>query len=54
VKIVNASPELVAEVRKRSAPIIEDWIKKASAKGVDGAKILGEFREELKKVAAGK
>jgi TRAP-type transport system periplasmic protein len=54
VKIVNASPELVAEVRKRSAPIIEDWIKKASAKGVDGAKILAEFREELKKVAAGK
>ena len=54
VKIVNASPELVAEVRKRSAPIVEDWIKKASAKGVDGAKILAEFREELKKVAAGK
>jgi TRAP-type C4-dicarboxylate transport system substrate-binding protein len=54
VKIVNASPELVAEVRKRSAPIVEDWITKASAKGVDAAKILAEFREELKKVAAGK
>src|SRR5437879_1109463 len=54
VKIVNADPELVAEVRKRSAPIIEDWIAKAKAKGVDAAKILAEFREELKKVAAGK
>jgi TRAP-type transport system periplasmic protein len=54
VKIVNASPELVAEVKKRSAPIVEDWIKQASAKGVDAAKILAEFREELKKVAAGK
>src|SRR5438445_100516 len=54
VKIVNADPELVAEVRKRSAPIIEDWIAKARAKGVDAAKILAEFREELKKVAAGK
>jgi len=54
VKIVNANPELVAEVKKRSAPIIEDWIKKASAKGVDAARILDEFREELKKVAAGK
>ena len=53
VKIVNASPELVAEVKKRSAPIIEDWIKQASAKGVDAARILAEFREELKKVAAG-
>jgi TRAP-type C4-dicarboxylate transport system substrate-binding protein len=54
VKIVNANSELVAEVRKRSAPIIEDWITKASAKGVDAAKILAEFRDELKKVAAGK
>src|SRR6058998_195928 len=54
VKIVNANPELVAEVKKRSAPIIDDWITKAKAKGVDAAKILAEFREELKKVAAGK
>jgi TRAP-type C4-dicarboxylate transport system substrate-binding protein len=54
VKIVNASPEFVAEVRKRSAPIVEDWIKQASAKGIDAAKILAEFREELKKAAAGK
>src|SRR3984893_18655990 len=54
VKIVNASPAFVAEVQKRSAPIVDDWIKKASAKGVDAARILAEFREELKKVAAGK
>jgi len=53
VKIVDADPALVAEVKKRSAPIIDDWITKASAKGVDAAKILAEFREELKKVAAG-
>ena len=54
VKIVNADSEMVAEVRKRSAPIIDDWIQKASAKGVDAAKVLAEFREELKKVAAEK
>jgi TRAP-type C4-dicarboxylate transport system substrate-binding protein len=53
VKIVNADPALVAEVQKRSAPIIDDWIKKASAKGVEAAKILAEFHAELKKVAAG-
>ena len=53
VKIVNADAALVAEVQKRSAPIIEDWIKQASAKGVDAAKILAEFRAELKKAAAG-
>ena len=53
VKIVNADPAFVAEVQKRSAPIIDDWIKKANAKGIDGAKVLAEFRAELKKVAAG-
>ena len=52
VKIVNADKALQAEVQKRSAPLIEDWIKKASAKGVDAKAILAEFRAELKKVAA--
>ncbi len=54
VKIVNANAEMVAEVKKRSAPIIDEWVKQASAKGVDAARILAEFREELRKVAAGK
>jgi TRAP-type transport system periplasmic protein len=54
VKIVHANPAFVDEVKKRSAPIVEEWIKQASAKGVDAAKILAEFQDELKKVAAGK
>jgi TRAP-type C4-dicarboxylate transport system substrate-binding protein len=54
VKIVHANPAFVAEVKKRSAPIVEEWVKQASAKGVDAAKILAEFQDELKKVAAGK
>jgi TRAP-type C4-dicarboxylate transport system substrate-binding protein len=54
VKIVNADKALRAEVAKRSAPIIDDWIQKATAKGIDGKKVLAEFRAELKKVAAGK
>jgi TRAP-type transport system periplasmic protein len=53
VKIVNVDPALVAEVKKRSAPIIDDWVKQASAKGIDARKILDEFHAELKKVAAG-
>jgi TRAP-type transport system periplasmic protein len=53
VKIVTADAAFSAEVAKRSAPIVEEWIKSASAKGVDAAKILTEFRAELKKVAAG-
>ena len=54
VPVINADPAFVAEVRKRSEPIIDDWVKKATAKGLNGAAILAEFREELKKVAAGK
>jgi hypothetical protein len=54
VKIVKADPALVAEVQKRSARIIDDWVKKASAKGVNAKAALEEFRAELKKVAAGK
>ncbi len=54
VKIVNANAELAAEVKKRSAPIIDEWIQQASAKGVDAKAAVAEFREELKKAAAGK
>jgi len=54
VKIVHANPAFVAEVKKRSAPIVDEWVKQASAKGVDAARILAEFQDELKKVAAGK
>jgi len=43
-----------AEAKKRSGPIIEDWIKKASVKVPNAKAILDEFRQELKKVAAGK
>jgi len=51
VKIIDADAKLVAEVRKRSAPIIDDWIKKASAKGVNAKAVLAEFRAELKKLS---
>ena len=52
--IVPASAAMQAEVKKRSDPIIEDWIKKASAKLPNARQILAEFHAELKKVAAGK
>jgi TRAP-type transport system periplasmic protein len=52
VKIVSADPALQAEVRKRSAPIIDEWVKKASAKMPNAKAALDEFHAELKKVAA--
>ena len=53
VKIMQADPAFVAEVRKRSQPIIEDWIKKASDKyKINARAVLDEFRAEIKKIAA--
>ena len=54
VTIIEASPEFVADVHKRTEPLVQDWIKSANAKGIDGAKVYAEYKEELKKVAAGK
>jgi TRAP-type C4-dicarboxylate transport system substrate-binding protein len=51
-KIMRADPAFAAEVKKRSAPIIDDWIKKASAKGVNAKQALDEFHAEIKKVSA--
>ena len=54
VQIANASPAFVSEVMALAKQLDDDWIKGANAKGVDGAKVLAEFRQELKNVAAGK
>jgi len=54
IRLVNADPAMIAEVNRRSAPLIDDWIKKAGAKGVSAKAILDEFRAELKKAAAGR
>lgn len=52
--IVTADAAMMAEAQKRSGPIIEDWIKQASAKLPNAKAVLEEFRAELKKVEAGK
>jgi TRAP-type C4-dicarboxylate transport system substrate-binding protein len=54
IRIDEASPELVKGVRERIKPLEDKWIKAASAKGVDGAKVLAEFRAEVARLAAGK
>ena len=51
---IRATRALVAGVKQRAAVLEQEWVKAANAKGVDGAKVLVEFREEVKRVAAGK
>jgi len=52
--IMPATPAMQAEAQKRSGPIIDDWVKKASAKLPNARAVLTEFHQELKKVASGK
>src|SRR5262245_55340358 len=54
VRLDEASPELVKGVQERAKPLEDKWVAAATAKGIDGAKVLAEFREEVKRVAAGK
>jgi len=54
VQIVQASPAFIADVAKRTEPLVAAWIKSADAAGIDGKKVHAEFHEELKRVAAGK
>jgi TRAP-type C4-dicarboxylate transport system substrate-binding protein len=55
IQILDATPELIKGVQARAAVIEQQWIKDATEKrGVDAAKALAEFRQELKNVAAGK
>jgi len=54
IQIDKASPELVQGVQERAKAINDKWVKDATAKGIDGAKVLAEFHEEVKRLEAGK
>ncbi len=54
IQISTPSPELIKGVQERAKVISDKWVKDATAKGIDGAKVFAEFHEELKRVAAGK
>jgi TRAP-type C4-dicarboxylate transport system substrate-binding protein len=47
VSIRNASPELLAEIRRRLAKIETDWIAEAGKKNVDGKAALAFMREQV-------
>jgi TRAP-type C4-dicarboxylate transport system substrate-binding protein len=54
VQITKADAALVAAVKERTKNFEADWIKEAQSKGIDGAKVLAEYRAELQKLEAGK
>lgn len=48
VQIATATPSLIQSVTDRAKTMETEWIKAANAKGIDGAKVLAEFRKEVK------
>ncbi|MCX7140099.1 MAG: TRAP transporter substrate-binding protein [Proteobacteria bacterium] len=54
MQLLKAPAPLVAEVRERTKQFEADWIKDAAPKGIDGAKVMASFHEELKKLEGGK
>jgi len=55
VRIDQANPALVKEIQSKAQPVIQAWVRDAKEKrNIDGAMVLKEFHEELKRVAAGK
>jgi TRAP-type transport system periplasmic protein len=50
VQMVRADAKFVADVKAKTAPLEQKWVKDAEAKGLkDAAKVLAEFRSEIAK-----
>ena len=50
--VVIASPEMVAELKKRTADVEGQWVAKLKEKGLDGEQIMKDLRTEIKKLEA--
>jgi TRAP-type C4-dicarboxylate transport system substrate-binding protein len=54
VQFETANPALINEVQAKTEPVIQQWIKEVREKrNMDGAMLLQEFHEELRRVATG-
>lgn len=52
VQIVKADAKFIADVKAKTAPLEQKWIKDAEAKGMkDATKVLAEFRSEIAKAS---
>ncbi len=54
IKFHKGPANFKTELLKAGEPLIEDWIKAAKAKGVDGKAVLDFYAAEVKKAMAGK
>lgn len=49
-----ANDKLVADIKTRTAEFEKSWLDLAKSKGIDGPKVLADFRAELKVLESGK
>ena len=54
VQFQTASPAFVAEIKARLDPVEQAWYAQVKTMGIDGAKLMKDFRAEIANVAAGK
>jgi TRAP-type C4-dicarboxylate transport system substrate-binding protein len=47
VSRIQASPSLIADLRKKLAPITEGWIRKAAKRGIDGRDAIAFYKSQL-------
>ncbi|MGE0316151.1 MAG: TRAP transporter substrate-binding protein [Lautropia sp.] len=53
-QIVPADDALIKAVAEKTGKFEQEWVKAANDKGLDGKAIIAEYREELKRIGAGK
>lgn len=52
VQVVKADAKFVADIKAKTTPLEQQWVKDAEAKGLkDAAKVLAEFRSEIAKAS---
>ena len=49
-EVLTAPADFVQALSAKAAPVEAAWVKEAGARGIDGAKVLAEFRAEVRKV----
>lgn len=54
IQVDRAGPALIKEIRDKTSGLEQEWVKQASAKGIDAAKSLADLRAEIKKLSGGK
>ena len=47
IQVVNASPQLVADIKVRTIGLEHAWVEKVKSKGADGKVILEALRSEI-------